>query len=332
MPISRHKKQNSDQIRQLIILKYEEGKNTLTIAEELNLNYKTVATILRLYKNTGRIIAKKTRIQRLKKIDGIARQLILDMVETDCSVTLKALKNCLQTELNINVSASTIEREFKNLHYTFKRVQLIPEARNTEQNIQKRFEYANIYLALNEQNIIFVDEMGVNCSMRVNYGRSEVGSSPRKIVRSLRSRNYSISAAINKDSVLFFKTINESYNGERYGEFFDDLFAKLYERNITNQILILDNCSIHKVQDVRTKIAQAGHSCIFLPPYSPQLNPVEEAFSKWKLVVKSANVSSIEQLNNAILAGHSAFTGMDCLSYFAHMREFALKAVRREDF
>jgi hypothetical protein len=63
---------------------------------------------------------------------------------------------------------------------------------------------------------LFLDEFGVSCSMRLAYGRSLCGTSPRKIVRSIRTKNYSVSAAILKSGLLFYKIIRKAFDGEAY--------------------------------------------------------------------------------------------------------------------
>lgn len=330
--MTEHKRQTTDEIRHLIILKYEAGKSIKDISLELNIKYCTAGSIIRRYKKTNLISVCKNRCPKQKKVTTEAKHLILRKLDEDASITLRKLKESLENELNICVSLPTIERELNILHYSFKRLQLVPEARNTEANIQKRFEYANLFLSLNEQSVIFMDEMGVNCSLRMGYGRSVVGTPARKNVRALRSRNYSVSAAINRDGVLFFKTINQPYNGERYELFLNELFEILRSRGIKNANIVLDNCSIHKVKAVMETIKQHGHHVLFLPPYSPQLNPIEELFSKWKNGIKSANVQNIDELYSAISRSHEEITVEDCAGYFSHMREYALKAIRKEDF
>jgi len=124
--------------------------------------------------------------------------------------------------------------------------------------------------------------MGVNCSLRIGYGRSLVGSPAKKIVRSIRSKNYSICAGISKNGILHFKTQNSAYNKTTFCDFLKEIFEKMNLMNFRNYAIIMDNVAFHKSTEVRTIIEESGHSLLFLPPYSPQLNPIEEFFSKWK--------------------------------------------------
>ena len=187
-------------------------------------------------------------------------------------------------------------------------------------------------MLLSIDQIIFLDEMGVNCSMRRAYGRSLAGTTPRKVVRTIRSRNISISAAISRRCVLHFQTIPQAFNGDRYAAFISDLIEVLRRQGLHNQVFVMDNCSMHKVELVRTTIKDAGHTLLFIPPYSPQLNPIEELFSVWKGNIRAQNADSIDDLMKAIEHGHLALTSKHCAAFFDHMQTFIAKALREEDF
>ena len=74
-----------------------------------------------------------------------------------------------------------------------------------------------------------------------------------------------------------------------------------------NSIIILDNYSIHKVSGVREAILQSGHILNFIPPYSPQLNHIEEFFSKWGHLIKALNPKTNQQLEDAIQIAQPRF-------------------------
>lgn len=325
------KKQLSDDIRNLVCSKYDDGKSPTVIARELNINVNTIRTILNVYKANGRVIAKKRRNPKPLKISLAMQEFIREKISDDVSITLRSLKSSLLTERGISVSKSTIARSIDAFNFSFKRVVLIPEARNSYQNIEFRYTYANEYLSLDENKVIFIDEMGVNISMRCTYGRSLIGISPRKKVKAIRSKNYSISAAITKSGLIRFKTINKAFTGESYSDFILEVLEILQATSQLGFTFIMDNCAIHKVSSVRSFIENSGHNLLFLPPYSPQLNPIEEFFSKWKHNIKVLNVVNVEDLLIAIQNSCDKITINDCTGYFAHVRQFALKSVRREE-
>jgi len=287
---------------------------------------------VQVYKSSGRIQSIKKRKPKVKKITSELENVIKSKIEGDVSITLLNLKSDILREKGINLSLSTINRSISNFNYTFKKVALIPEARNSEDNVEKRFQYANQYLLMDESKVMFLDEFGVNCSMRKSHGRSEKGTTPKKVVKSIRSKNFSISAAITKTRLVYYKKIDRAFNGERYEEFLKNLCEILRSENENAYTFVMDNCSIHKVHGVRSVVAAYGHVLIFIPPYSPQLNPIEELFSLWKSAVRSANPSNSAELDKAIEEGCRNINSVTCTALFSHMREFLLKAIRKESF
>jgi transposase len=87
---------------------------------------------------------------------------------------------------------------------------------------------------------------------------------------------------------------------------------------------------MHKAAPVRTVIENAGHQLIFLPPYSPQLNPIEELFSMWKGLIRTQNCRSVEDLMAAINNIHDRISEDHCASFYDHMQVFIAKTLREE--
>ena len=82
-------------------------------------------------------------------------------------------------------------------------------------------------------------------------------------------------------------------------------------------IVVMDNLPAHKRAEVRIAIEAVGARLLYLPPYSPDLNPIEMAFAKLKAALRKAAARSIEALVNAIAATLVTFTAQECLNFFA---------------
>ena len=100
-----------------------------------------------------------------------------------------------------------------------------------------------------------------------------------------------------------------------------ELFLAYVEQQLApsllpDDIVIADNLSSHKVAGVREVIEACGASLRFLPPYSPDLNPIEMAFSKFKALLKKAAARTIEDLWAAIAQALPQLTPNDCANYF----------------
>ena len=83
-------------------------------------------------------------------------------------------------------------------------------------------------------------------------------------------------------------------------------------------IVILDNLPAHKVSGARAAIEARGAKMLFLPPYSPDFNPIEQAFSKVKSILRKAAARTVDALETAIAAALDAFSPSECANYFAN--------------
>ena len=94
--------------------------------------------------------------------------------------------------------------------------------------------------------------------------------------------------------------------------------------------VIMDNLAAHKVAGVREAIEAVGAKLVYLPPYSPDLNPIELAFAKLKTILRSAAVRVIDQLENTIAQSLERFTSTECRNYFRHcgysVRQFEMRS------
>ena len=84
------------------------------------------------------------------------------------------------------------------------------------------------------------------------------------------------------------------------------------------QVVIMDNLSAHKVAGVQQLIAATGARLLYLPPYSPDFNPIEQAWSKIKQWLRSAKARSVEALEGAIAEALRAITADNALAWFSH--------------
>lgn len=329
------KKKNTtitNEMRNLICKKYENGKTIREISEELEFNYYTLAAIIRKYKTKGIATSEKNKCGRKKLLNDEDGNMVRQIISSDVSTSLQEMKNTLEVNHNKHVSISTIHRMIQSFEYSFKRVQLIPIRRNQDNNKEVRFNYSRMMLEMDANKMIFIDEMGVNCSMRRRFGRAPKGETPKKNVTSIRSKNISIAAAITKTELLYFKIREGAYNTEHFVLFINDLIEKLRERYLSNMLIICDNVPFHKSVIINNIIAENGHKLIFLPPYSPQLNPIEEVFSSWKERIRSLNCENHDSLFQAIHNSSAHISSAQCEAYFRHMHSFLVKAITREDF
>jgi transposase len=150
-------------------------------------------------------------------------------------------------------------------------------------------------------NLIFIDETPFSLSMRRSRGRSKKGARASVTVKNIRSPTITAICAMQANrGLLYYETTIGGNNAERFNQFIANLL-KLEVFRTKSHVLIMDNAPIHKESEIKEIISaqHIHHQLKFLPPYSPQLNPIELLFSAWKAEVK--NIESSSDVENANL-------------------------------
>ncbi len=163
---------------------------------------------------------------------------------------------------------------------------------------------------------MFIDESGFHLSMtrlraRAPRGERAYGEVPRN-----RGKNQTLIASITLEGGMGEAlAIEGSTDAELFEAYVEEFLAPTLE---AGQVLVLDGLGAHRTERVRELIEARGAELVFLPSYSPDLNPIEEAFSKIKNLVRKAAARTREALNEAISEAMSAITLEDVAGWFSH--------------
>lgn len=162
---------------------------------------------------------------------------------------------------------------------------------------------------------IFIDEMGSNIAMTRLYGRAEAGERVLDKVPGDRGGNVSTIGAIALDGIRSGLSVPGPIDGDTMVFFVEELLAPTLNRG---EIVIMDNCSIHKMEEIEEAIEARGAWVIFLPRYSPDLNPIENCWSKVKSILRSLKPRTMEELMDALAKAFSSVTLQNILGWFNH--------------
>ena len=161
--------------------------------------------------------------------------------------------------------------------------------------------------------LVFVDESGANTQMTRRYGRSRIG---QRLVCSVPHGHYQTTTLIAAVS-LQGPQAPWLFDGPMDGELFLAwVRAGLVPGLRRDDVVILDNLATHKVTGVREAIEAAGARLEYLPPYSPDFNPIEPMWSKVKQGLKSREPRTARQLFKAAGAALATVTPEDCQGFF----------------
>ena len=165
------------------------------------------------------------------------------------------------------------------------------------------------------ERLVFVDEMGVHTSLAPLYGYSAKGERVRLSVPRNRGKNTTLLAAMTLDGMGETMAVEGSTDQEVFDAYVEHVLAPTLE---TGQVVILDNLSAHKPVRVRELIECRGCQLIYLPSYSPEFNPIEEAFAKIKSILRQAGARTKDALVEVLGEALSAISAQDARAYFEH--------------
>jgi len=166
------------------------------------------------------------------------------------------------------------------------------------------------------RRLVFIDESGFHTSMtrlraRAPRGKRAYGKVPRN-----RGKNQTLIASITLEGGMGEAiAIKGSTDAELFETYVEEFLAPSLNEG---QVVVLDGLGAHRTEKVRELIEARGAELLFLPSYSPDLNPIEEAFSKIKNIVRKIGARTREALDEAISEAMSAVTLEDVTGWFTH--------------
>ncbi len=165
------------------------------------------------------------------------------------------------------------------------------------------------------KRLVFVDEMGTNTSLSSAYAWAPKGQRAHCSVPRNRGANTAVLSSMSMEGMGPSLTVEGATTSVVFQAYVEQVLAPTLRRD---QVVVMDNLSAHKGERVRELIEERGCELIYLPSYSPDFNPIEEAFSKIKGLVRKAEARSREALVEAIGWALSAVTSMDARAFFEH--------------
>lgn len=164
-------------------------------------------------------------------------------------------------------------------------------------------------------NLIFIDESGVNLAMVRLYARSLKGSRALGPKPNRRGKNVSILGAISVKKLLTSVNLLGSIDGITFEAF---IIRKLVPKLWKGACVLMENYSIHKGEEIEKAIKKAGAKLIFLPPYSPDFSPIENVWSKLKNLLRTLGARTYQALDSAIVSAFEQIDEQDLWNWFTH--------------
>ncbi len=168
---------------------------------------------------------------------------------------------------------------------------------------------------LDPQRLVFLDEFGSNTAMARRYARAPRGSRAYASIPCNQGRNITVMTSLSLSGIGESMMIQGAVDATVVEVYIERVLGPTLEQG---HIVVMDNLPAHKGERVRTLVEARGARVLFVPSYSPDLNPIEGAISKIKGMLRSAGARSQEALQEVLAKALDAITPQDAFGYFSH--------------
>jgi transposase len=173
----------------------------------------------------------------------------------------------------------------------------------------------NLQPSLHVNKLVFLDESSINLGMTRLYGRAPTNERINDYVPDVRFQRTSVLSTIRLDGTQLPLIFEGTLNGKLFKKYVDEFLAPSLSEG---DIVILDNSSVHKANGVLDAIFTRGASVLFLPPYSPDFNPMELLWAKLKTILRKLKARTPETLIIALNHALASITIEDIENWFLH--------------
>lgn len=180
--------------------------------------------------------------------------------------------------------------------------------------LKRRQAWFDDQLDLDPARLVFIDETGLSTKMARLRGRAPRGERCRAGIPHGHWKTTTFTGALRLTGMTAPMVLDGAMNGIAFRAYVEQVLVPTL---LPGDIVIMDNLPAHKAEGVRLAIEQAGAELRYLPPYSPDFNPIEMAFSKLKAVMRSKAERTVDGLWDAVGPVIPLFKPDECANYFA---------------
>jgi transposase len=179
----------------------------------------------------------------------------------------------------------------------------------------KRRNFWRLTTLRRAKRLVFLDETGIHLSMTRTYARAPSGERAVAAVPKNWGDSMTVVAALTLDGIIAPMMLHGAMNARAFEAYIEQcLVPELRE----GDVVVLDNLAAHKKPIVCELIERAGASVLYLPPYSPDFNPIEPSWSKFKSILRSLGARTVDALQHGVRLALRAITPTDARGWFEH--------------
>jgi len=191
--------------------------------------------------------------------------------------------------------------------------------------VEEREEWQKLQEVIDVEKLVFIDETWAKTNMTSLYGWAEIG---KRVIDDVPHGHWNTTtflAALRYDCLTAPMVVDGAINGDLFVAYVEQILVPTLQKG---DIVVLDNVSSHKVAGVKKAIESAGATVLYLPPYSPDFNPIEQVFSKLKTLLRKFKLRTMEELWNKLGELCDVFSPEECKNYFKNAGYAKIKNVQ----
>jgi len=301
----------SGDLRERIVAAVQAGRSRHEVAGIFGVSVSCVIKLMQRFSALGHC--------RPDKFGGYKRPIleehedtVRDLIRGRPDLTISELQQEL-TGAGIKVGRSSVGRFVERLKLTYKKKTLRASEQQRPDVAAAREAWSETQKSLDPRRLVFIDETWASTNMAPRYGRCEKGKRLIAHVPFGHWKTTTLIAALRHDGVTAPCVFDGPINGEKFRAYVEQILVPTLE---PGDLVLMDNLNSHKVAGVREAIEAAGAERQFLPPYSPDMDPIEQVFAKVKNTLRKMAQRTVDALWNAVGIAIDEVSPTECINYF----------------
>jgi len=288
------------------------------IAMNLNIAASTAYLHYKRFETTGEVRSTpQPQKESTRKLTTRDELFIIGLFLANPTVYLHEVCHQVEETFGKSVSPSTVCRLLARYGMTRKKVQQVA----TQRSIYYRSAFLAEMTCYSSHQLVWVDETGCDHRDHIRkYGYALRGQTPIYPRHLHRGRRFSTIAAMTCDGIIASEVYSDTVDGDTFADFVRGILIpqmQAFDGEAERSIVVMDNCSIHHTEAVTDLFREAGIVVIFLPPYSPDFNPIELVFAHVKSYLRCHDIllQAINDPTPVIKAAFESITPQQCKAW-----------------
>jgi transposase len=301
----------STDLRERVIAAVGSGMSRHAAAARFGVSAASAVRWVAVWRATGRVAAQPQGGDRRSQRIGAVGATILGAVAAQVDLTLTELAALVQQRHGLRFAPSSVWRFLARQGLSVKKTAHAAEQARPDV-AAKRVAWRKAQAELDPAKLVFIDETGASTKMARRYGRSKRGTRCIAPVPHGHWKTITFVGALRTSGMSAPMVLDGPMNGPAFLAYVRQVLVPTLR---PGEQVIMDNLAAHRAAAVRHAIEAAGASVPPLPAYSPDLNPIENAFAKLKAHLRKAAARTVEDLWHAIRDALPTFTPDECANY-----------------